>query len=92
MELSVEQNLPATDGAMQQRILNLCAMSINRAQAYLKKFIDLWKERGQEISGAIRAAFPDPRGVTPPKTDPDPARSDATPAPATLPADRPAAF
>jgi CHAD domain-containing protein len=92
MELSVEQILPATDAAMQQRVLDLCALAIRRAQSYLAKFVDLWKSRGEEISDAIRAAFPDPREIIEPKTDRDLPGSTELPAPAISDAARPAAF
>jgi hypothetical protein len=92
MELSVEQILPATDAPMQQRVLDLAEFSLRRSQAHLKQFVDLWKKNGEEISRAIRAAFPDPREIIEPKTGPDPAGSAEPPVPAISDADRPAAF
>ncbi len=92
MEISVEQILPATDAAMQQRVLDLCALAIRRAQNYLAKFIELWKTRGGEISDAIRAAFPDPREVIEPKADPGLPGSTEPQGPAVSDAEHPAAF
>src|SRR4051812_10390970 len=92
MELSVKTILPATDAAMQQRVLDLCEMSMRKAEAHLNKFIELWKSTGEQISAAIRDAFPDPRGITELKMDPDPADSTEAPAPAIAEQDRPAAF
>jgi CHAD domain-containing protein len=92
MEICVDEMLPATDPAMQQRVLDLIAMALKRSQAQLKKFADLWIERGGEISDAIRAAFPNPRAIIEPKTDPGPVGSIDIPAPAADAPDRPAAF
>lgn len=92
MEICVDEMLPATDPGMQQHVLNLITLALKRSQAHLKKFADLWKERGGEISNAIRAAFPNPRAIIEPKTDPDQPGSTESPAPAISESDRPAAF
>jgi CHAD domain-containing protein len=92
MEICVDEMLPATDPAMQQHVLDLITFALRRSQAYLKKFADIWKERGGEISDAIRAAFPNPRVIIEPKTDPGPVGSIDIPAPAADAPDRPAAF
>jgi CHAD domain-containing protein len=92
MEISVEQILAATDPALQQRVLNLVSLALKRSQSHLAKFSQIWNEHGQEISEAIRGAFPNPRAIIEPKTDPDPACSIDIPAPAADAPDRPAAF
>jgi hypothetical protein len=92
MEISVDEILAATDPAMQQRVLDLVSLALKRSQSHLAKFSQLWKDRGPEISEAIRAAFPDPHAVIEPKTDPGPAGSIDIPAPAADAPDRPAAF
>ena len=92
MEISVDELLAATDPAMQQRVLDLVSLVLRRSQAQLGKFAALWRERGAEISDAIRAAFPNPRAIIEPKTDLGPAGSTEPPAPAISDPDRPAAF
>jgi len=92
MESSVDEILAATDPKMQQKVLDLISLALKRSQAHLEKFSVIWKERGADISDAIHAAFPNPRAITEPKTDPGPAGSIDIPAPAADAADRPAAF
>jgi CHAD domain-containing protein len=92
MELSVEEILAAINPALQQRVLDLVSLALKRSQMQLEKFAKLWQERGPEISTAILAAFPNPREIIEPKTDPGPAGSIDIPAPAAADPDRPAAF
>src|SRR5439155_3822083 len=63
MEISVDEILAATDPMMQQRVLDLVSLALKRSQSHLGKFSELWKDRGPEISEAIRAAFPNPRAI-----------------------------
>ena len=89
---SVDEILAATDPAMQQQVLNLVSLALKRSQSHLTKFSAIWKERGTEISEAIRAAFPNPLAITEPKTDPGPEGTIDIPAPAASDPERPAAF
>jgi hypothetical protein len=92
MKISVDEILAAVDPAMQQRVLDLVALALKRSQAQLSKFCEIWKDRGPEISDAIRAAFPNPSAIIEPKTDPGPAEIIDIPAPEASDPDRPAAF
>ena len=92
MEISVGEILAAINPSLQQRVLDLVSLALKRSQIQLDKFAKLWRKRGPEISEAIRAAFPNPRTITEPKTDPDPAGSSEPSVPAAAEPDHPAAF
>jgi CHAD domain-containing protein len=55
---TVECDLVLHDPSLQGQILNFAQTVLSKAQRELKLMHDLWKERGNELCGQIRHAFP----------------------------------
>ncbi|HMB95578.1 MAG TPA: CHAD domain-containing protein [Tepidisphaeraceae bacterium] len=79
MRVSVDQELPLKNSALQRQVLSFASYCMSRADRSLGHFTQLWNERGQQLCDAIRAAMPLTQSPTPPQqqiippqTDPDP--------------------
>jgi CHAD domain-containing protein len=102
MQASLDEDLPLHDPRKQREVLALIEYAMQQAQVELEGFSQLWDEKGQSLTDAIRGAFPLTRpavapaspaspAVTESQTDPDPAGSVTTPAPEDVSPDSPPA-
>jgi CHAD domain-containing protein len=92
MEAAIDAELALHRPAMLREVLKLIDRATATAERELNGFDQLWRERGEEIAGSIRATFPLTQPVIESKTDRDLADSPSPAAPeAPGPADPPAA-
>jgi len=87
MQTSLDQSLAYHDLAMQEKVLDVAAMAVRRAQRELAGFSKLWQQRGEEVARTIREKFPLTRPVSEPQTGPGPSDSGEPPTPAPPPPD-----
>jgi CHAD domain-containing protein len=85
MQVSLDEQLPHHDAAMQLGVLDLARICVSRAARQLDRFSSLWSARGGELTRAIRESFPLSRPsptasmVNESQTDRDPPGSAQTP-------------
>jgi CHAD domain-containing protein len=80
MLMSADQMVAHHHLALQRSVLDLAGEALTTAEDELRKFNDLWRERGEQLTLSIRAAFPLSHSIddaTEPKTDHDPDDSTA---------------
>lgn len=57
MAACLEEDLPLHEPRMQREVLKLIDYAMTHAEADLNRFMELWEEKGQELSEKIRDAF-----------------------------------
>jgi len=87
MKTSLDESLPYHDSRMQEQLLDLCRYLLRRCSRELEHFAKRWRERGEDVTRAIRQTFPLTQPIIVPQTDRDPGGSGGTPAPAAPPPD-----
>jgi CHAD domain-containing protein len=58
MQLSLDEMLPHHDAELQVVVLDVAKNGVKKSARQLERFAQLWRERGQELSGTIRGTFP----------------------------------
>jgi len=90
MRASIEGLLAHHDTKLQADVLALARLTLSRAEQRLKRFGELWKTEGPELTTTIRASFPITQPAAPASetgTGPGPRATSETSAQATPPTD-----
>ncbi|HVT87451.1 MAG TPA: CHAD domain-containing protein [Tepidisphaeraceae bacterium] len=80
MKVSVKNDLPLHDPALQRQVLELTDYCMRRAQRQLDLFQQTWAKKGPDLTQAIESVFAKMPVPIEQKKDPDPSGSDELPA------------